>query len=128
MKHVFASLLLLFACALASAATPIVLSSPGQLVVASLKAGESVTVSLPNVTSCVDFGVYEKTGSVPTAGIDIVGGGYVRAGVVRLTHLYGPVKTATITARAATGEFHVVYKSLVQSTCVKLASTQKASP
>lgn len=105
-------------------AASITLPAPGQLVIVNLRAGETVTVSIPKAVGCIDLGVYEKSGSVATAGIDLVGGGYKRGGVVRLTHLYGTMKTATITARVATGDFHVTYKVMNQATCLKMARSQ----
>jgi hypothetical protein len=121
-----AAIFSLFAVGLAAPAlaAAVVLSSPGQLGELSLKAGESITVSLPNAKGCIELGVYEKSGSIATAGIELAGGGYKRAGVVRLVHLYGPFATATLTARADTGSFHVTYKVEKQSTCFKQASSQ----
>lgn len=109
----------------AFAAAPVTLPSSGFLGVVDLKAGESVVVNMPKAVACIDFGVYEKAGSNPTAGIDIVGAGYKVPGSVKLTHFYGATKSVTITARVATGGFHVVYKQPNQSTCLKLASRQK---
>jgi hypothetical protein len=83
---------------------------------------------MPKAVGCIDLGVYEKSGSIASAGIDLAGGGYKKAGIVRLTHLYAPMTTATITARDATGDFHVVFKVMNQATCTKIASTQKKSP
>lgn len=98
---------------------------PGQLGEANLKAGETISVSLVGAKGCVDLGVYERAGTVATAEVVLTGGGYAKAGSARLTHLYGTMTTATITARQATGPIHVVYKLPSQATCLKVARTQK---
>jgi hypothetical protein len=127
MKKFVAAISLSVAVALPAFAadTTITLPASGTLGTLNLAAGQTAQVNMPNAVGCVDFGIYERAGTITTASVDVVGGGYRKTGAsLRLIHLYGTMKSATVTAHQNTGMFHVVYKSMTQSSCLKMARTQ----
>jgi hypothetical protein len=129
MKKLFAvaAIPLSFALALpaAGANVSITLGAGGTLGSLNLAAGQTATVLIPQAVGCIDFGIYERPGTIITSTVDIVGGGYKKTGAsLRLAHLYGAMKAVTVTARQDTGIFHVVWKPMSQATCLKMARSQ----
>lgn len=131
MKKFVAAISLSLAAALpAFAIDPVSITLPaaGQLGTLNLSAGQVGTVLIPRAVGCVDFGIYERAGTISSATVDVMGAVYRKTNVgVRLTHLYGPMTLATVTAHQDTGPIHVVYKTMSQATCLKMARTQPRS-
>jgi hypothetical protein len=100
---------------------------PGNPTDCTLNSGEAVTVELdaPDDGSIVDFGVYERSGTIATGDLEIVGKDYKKAGVAREVHLLTAGRTVTIKPRTDCGMVHLVLKaSLTQASAKKMASTQ----
>jgi len=127
MKKLLVAIPLSFALAMPAAAAnaQLTLSAAGTLGTLNLLAGQSADVQIPKAVGCIDFGIYERPGTIISSTVDLVGGGYKKTGAsLRLTHLYGTMKSVTVTARQDTGIFHVVWKTMSQATCLKMARSQ----
>lgn len=88
------------------------LVSPGQLGPASLKAGDTVEVSMPSEDgNYVVVGIYGADDSRASAQVEIIGGGYIAAGKAQQTvlRMVGGGKVL-VRAKEDVGRCFIVYK------------------